>query len=93
MKGGCTSEVGSFWDGGVFWYYNDIIMSKSTLEYSICQKHDRSLAQGSKRAAYRSGCAQEQLGPHLVTEPSCSVPTPLYALYSSLKSTHQVPAV
>ena len=25
MRGGHTSEVGSFWDGGVFWYYNDII--------------------------------------------------------------------
>ena len=53
MRGGRTLEAGSFWDGGVFWYYNDVIRAKFTKRTAFCQKHDRLLAQGSKYAAYQ----------------------------------------
>ena len=44
MRGGRTLEAGSFWDGGVFWYYNDIIMSKKYTRVQHLSKDDRSLA-------------------------------------------------
>lgn len=28
VRGGRTSEAGGVWDGGVFWHYNEVIMSE-----------------------------------------------------------------